>query len=218
MDRLKYFDRALFGKQVGGIGMIVILDVICLIFSPFYGRMPFVTVGGILLFINMLGTCILYQNFILSRGESGFELNTEKMVYYPTTRQQILLNKYAKTLVLVVIQLLLTLVCLGFAKLSSRGEMANGRFLSGCLMVFIGILCTSGVAILVMHLTPYGIYLPMILFYPLHLLMKWLEQLRGQWKPGNYNDVTFTLLMAGIAFVLWLLLLRIGVKIYEKVA
>lgn len=217
MDRLKVFDRALFVRQIGGIGMIVGLDVICLIISPFYGQMQFSTVGGILLFINMLNTCILYQNFILSRGEIGFELNTEKMVYYPTTRQRFLMNKYSKTLIFLLIQLILTIVCLGFGKLSLRGEMDNDRFLYGCLFVVIGILCTSGTAILVMHLTPFGIYLPMLLFYPLLLLIRRLEQLQEQLKPEVMNEIALALSIAAIAFLLWLLLLGIGVKIYEKV-
>ncbi|MDF2905628.1 MAG: hypothetical protein K0R34_949 [Herbinix sp.] len=217
MDRLKVFDRALFARQIGGISTIVILDVICLIFSPFYGRMRFVTVGGIFLFINMLNTCILYQNFLLSRGEDGFELNTEKIVYYPTTRQRFLINKYSKTLLLLIIQLLLSNVCLGFGNLSTRGEMNDSRFYGVNLIVLVGILTTSGAAILVMHLIALGIYLPMLLFYPLHLLAKWLEHIYYQLQPTVFTELTLTISVAAIAFILWLILLPIGVKIYEKV-
>lgn len=198
--------------------MIVILDVICLIFSPFYGQIRFEAVSGVLLFINMLGTCILYQSFLLSRGEYGFDLNTEKIVYYPTTRKRFLINKYSKTLIFIIIQLTLTILCLGLGKLSSRGEMENSRFLNGCLIVFIGILITSGVSILVIHLTPFGVYIPMILFYPLLTLMIWLESLGEQRKLTEYYQVALSLSIAAIAVLLWLLLLWVGIKIYEKVA
>ncbi len=217
MDRLKVVDRALFVRQIGGISMIVIMDVIYLVISPFYGRMEFDTVGGIILFVNMLNTCILYHNFLLSRGESGFELNTEKIVYFPTTRPRFLLNKYSRTLVFLLIQILLTLVCLWLGRFAVRGEMESRCFLYGCLFVLIGVLATSGAAILLMHLAPWGLYLSMLLFYPLMLHNRQLEQFTSQFILTGSNEIIYVIQIIAIAFTLWLLLLGIGVKIYEKV-
>lgn len=217
MDRIKPFDRAWLGKQIGGIGMIVVLDVFFLIFSPFYGQMPVPTVAGIILLVNMLNTCILYQTLLLSRGETGFELITEKIVYFPTTRQRFLWNKYVKTLPYLLIQVLLAMLCLGIGGLAARGAMNDRLFLYGGLTVLIGIMSTSGMAILFIHLAPAGIYLSMLFYYPLYLLVKWLEPVEaGRWFTNTWN-ITLVLSIAGMFMLLWLLLLCIGVRLYERI-
>lgn len=105
MNRLKAFDRALFGRQIGPISIIVILDVICLLIGPFFGQMSFMTSSNVLIVINMLNTCFLYHSYMITMGDTSLELMTEKIVYYPTTRGRFLWNKYIKTLMLVIIQL-----------------------------------------------------------------------------------------------------------------
>jgi hypothetical protein len=217
MNRLKIFDRALLGKQIGGIGLIVILDVICLIFSPFYGRMSFIGVSSIFLVTNILGTCFLYHSFLIVRGDMRFELNTEKIVYYPTTRAQFLMNKYAKTLIYLVVQLMLTNICLWLGSFTAHGEMDRSRYLGCNLLVFISILCTSGVILLVMHLMPMGIYFSLISYYPLSLLAKGMKLVHQQSGWFDYGETSLSLICAIFTFVLWLLLLWLGVKIYERV-
>jgi hypothetical protein len=108
-------------------------------------------------------------------------------------------------------------VCLGIGKLSSGGELDNRYFFNGCLIVLIGVLGTSGVVNLVMHLMPFGIYLSMLLFYPFCLLINWIKQIQSQLRLENKNEITLFLSIVAIAFILWLFLLGIGVKIYERV-
>lgn len=218
MDRWKVFDRALFEKQIGGIGIIVILDVVYLITGVFFGRMEFELLCNFILLINMFNTCILYHNFIVSRGDMKFELNTEKIVYYPTTRTQFLLNKYAKTLIFLVIQLILNTASLGLGYFGCHGELDQSRIISSFLMVLISILFTSGVAIIVMHLMPLGIYLSLLLYFPLSFLAGWLEQLPAKSDSILLNEYVAAGYIGLITIIVWMLLLWIGVKIYEKVS
>lgn len=218
MDRLKVFDKALYAKQIGGNGIIVIADTIYLVTGVFFGMMSFQSLCSFILAVNMFTTCILYHNFIVSIGDMGFELNTKKIIYYPTTRLQFLLNKYAKTLIFLVIQLSLSLACLGLGYLGSRGGMPGSTAIGGLLMVYISILLTSGVSIVVMHTMPMGIYLSMILYFPLFLFSGVLEKLLTlkAYTIGNIYLTVFLIILVTTA--LWLALLWIGKLVYEKIS
>ncbi len=217
MDRLKVFDRALLGKKVGGNSAIVIIDTIYIISGVVFGRMFFLPLLRYVLLVNILVTCILYQNFIISRGDMKLELITEKIIYYPTTRFQFLLHKYAKTLIFLLIQVCITLVSLYFGYYGNRGQLDIIRVI-GCLMtVFIGVLLTSGTCLLVMHTMPLGVYLAMILYLPLFLGMGIFEKvLIGEAYVLVSIPVTLFLIVI-MVMLLWMLLLWIGVKIFEKV-
>ena len=217
MNRLKVFDRALLGKQIAGNGMIVIIDINCLIVGVFWGLMELKVLISFILITNILGTCILYHSFILSQGDMGMELNTKKIIYYPTTRYQYLLNKYAKTIIFLLIQLILTLACLGLGYFGNRGNMETERVVISLLTVTISILLTSGTAILVMHAMPLGIYLPMILLIPLISLTGRIQELSEQNQYFHEHIGVVSALIIMITAVLWGVLLWIGVKIYEKV-
>ena len=167
--------------------------------------------------INILATCVLYHNFIVSRGNLCFELNTEKIVYFPTTRKKFLRNKYIKTIFFLSIQLLLTLACLGLGYMGSHGQVDITRVLVSLLLVFISILLTSGTAIQVMHITPLGIYIATFLFFPFVLLNKYVVKMYDLHLYLG-GSLYYTLLLIGVATViLWFLLLWIAGKIYEKV-
>jgi len=218
MNRLKVFDRALLEKQIGGIGIIVIIDVTYLISGVFFGFMDFQTLFMWILFANMLATCRLYHSFIVSRGDMRFELNTEKIVYYPTTRFQYLLNKYAKTLIFLIIQWFITMFCLVLGYFGNRGEMDSSGILGSMLMVYIAILLASGVSILVMHTMFLGIYLPMLLYFPLIFLVKILVKIL-EMKMHNLGNETLVILLIGlITTMLWVIQLWIGVKVFERVS
>ncbi len=218
MDRVKVFDRALLGKQIGGNGIIVIIDVTYLITGVFFGQMDFTLLYRWVLAVNMLATCILYHNFIVSRGDMCFELNTEKIVYYPTTRFQFLINKYAKTIIFLVIQLSITLACLGLGYFGSRGGISNSQVIESLLVVYIGVLLTSGVAILVMHTMPLGIYFSMLLYYPLTLFAGSLEKILNKNSQNVGSVYAGVLLIVVLIAIIWLFLLWVGGKIYEKVS
>jgi hypothetical protein len=218
MDRLKVFDRALLGKQIGGNGLIVIADTVYLITGVFFGMMEFQALCRVILFINLFVTCVLYHNFIVSKGNMKFELNTEKIVYYPTTRYRFLLNKYAKTLILLVIQFILTMACLGLGYFGNRGHIEASRIIAGLLLVYVGILLTSGTAILVMHLMPFGIYLSMLLYLPLMLFSIALEKLlNGRLTVFGWNSVIIVSAIVLTILILWMLMLWVGKIIYEKI-
>lgn len=217
MNRLKVFDKALLEKQVGGIGSIVIIDVTYLVSGVFFGFMDFQTLFMWILFANMLATCLLYHSFVVSRGDMRFELNTEKIVYYPTTRFQYLLNKYAKTLIFLVIQWVITMFCLGLGYVGNKGEMDDSRIIGSMLLVYIAILLTSGLSILVMHTMPLGIYLSMLLYFPLIFFARILEKIL-EMKMYNIGNESFAILFIGlITTMLWACLLWIGVKVFERV-
>ncbi|MHB8130669.1 MAG: hypothetical protein ACYDEX_16890 [Mobilitalea sp.] len=217
MNRLKVFDRALLEKQIGGLGIIVIIDVTYLVSGVFFGFMDIQTLFMWILFANMLATCLLYHSFIVSRGDMRFELNTEKIVYYPTTRFQYLLNKYAKTLIFVIIQWIITIFCLVLGYFGNKGEMDSSRIIGGMLMVYIAILMTSGISILVMHTMPLGIYLSMLLYFPLIYFARMLEKIL-EMKMYNLGNESFAILLIGlITTAVWVLLLWIGVKVFERV-
>lgn len=216
MNRLNAFDRDLIGRRVGTIGMIVILDVFCLLIGPFFGQMSFMSMSSVLIVINMLNTCFLYHGYIITSNDTGLELITEKIVYYPTTRGHFLWNKYIKTLIFVAVQLLLTLICLELSYLTSNWEMDTSRFIGGILMVFTSILLTSGMAILVMHITPLGLYAALLLFYPLTMIARAMEYFHSQINPTLTEEMGFAVMIAAGLFIVWLLLLWPGIRIYEK--
>jgi hypothetical protein len=218
MERLKIFERALLKKQLGAIGMIVILDIIYLILSPFYGHLSFLGVCAIILLINMLSTCFLYHALLLSKGEVNFELNTEKIVYYPITRTNYLRSKYAKTIILLCIQLILTNLCLWLGEFTARGEMDQARYIGCNLLVCISILSTSGIILIVMHYKPLSIYLSLFIYYPLILLAKGMEYIHYHPELLAFDELVLALLCATFTFVLWLLFLLLGIRIFEKVS
>ncbi len=216
MNRLKAFDRALFGRRIGTISSIVILDVICLLIGPFFGQMSFMNMSSVLIVINMLNTCFLYHSYIIAMGDTSLELITEKIVYYPTTRGRFLWNKYIKTLIFVAVQLLLATSCLGLGYLASNWVMDISRFIGGLLLVYASILLTSGMAILVMHFAPLGLYAALLLFYPLTLMAKALEHIHSQLNLTQSKEAGFAVITAAGIFIVWILMLWLGVKIYEK--
>ncbi len=218
MNRLKAFDRALFGRQIGSISMIVILDVICLLIGPFFGQMSFMNVSNVLIVINMLNTCFLYHSYIVTMGDTNLELVTEKIVYYPTTRGRFLWNKYIKTLPFVIVQLLLAAACLELGYMTSNWKMDTSRFIGGILVALISILLTSGTILLVMHFTPLGLYAALLLYYPITLLARAMEYIHSQLSLTQMDEIGFAFLAAGGVFAIWLLLLWLGVKIYEKIS
>lgn len=217
MERHKIFDKALLARQIGGNGIIVIADTIYFISGVFFGFMSSQTLFRYILFVNMFVTCILYHNFILSMGELSFERNTEKIVYYPTTRLHFLMNKYAKTLILLLIQLILTLTCLGLGYIGSRGGIGSSKLLVSLLLVYISILLTSGTIIIVMHVMPLGIYLAMLLYFPFLLFTPAIEGIFS----GPYESTGKLLLYAFpvllITAALWLALLWLGKAVYERI-
>jgi hypothetical protein len=217
MNRLKAFDRALFGRQIGAISIIVILDVICLLICPFFGQMSFISFSNVLIIINMLNTCILYHSYIVSMGDTSLELITEKIIYYPITRGRFLWNKYIKTLIFVVIQLLLTAACLGLGYMTSNWEMEPSRWVGGFLMVYTSILLTSGMAVIVMHIKSLGLYLSLLLYYPLTLIAKAMEHIHSQLNLNQMDEVGLAALVAVGIFIIWILMLWLAVKIYEKI-
>lgn len=216
MNQLKVFDRALLGKRIAGNGFIVIVDVIYLIVGVFFGSIEFRSLMGFILTSNALTTCILYQNFLITQGDMKPELMTRKVLYYPTTRYQFLWNKYAKTLFFLLIQLLLTLACLGLGFYGNRGSMETGRVITGLLGVYMSILLTSGVAILLVHIMPLAIYLSMVTVIPLLPFLSWLHN-RIEWKE-IIDKLPFLGLVILITAFFWLVLLWIGGKVYEKVS
>lgn len=215
MNRQEAVDRALFGRQLGGIGMIVLLDVGCLCIGTFFGQMSFMSISRVLIIINMLNTCFLYHSYLVTMGDTSLELITEKLVYYPTTRGQFLWNKYKKTLIFLVVQLLLAAVSLGLGAMSSHGEMDSSRLIGGCLLVYSSILLTSGMIILVMHFTPLGLYAALLLYYPLTLMARAMEYLHSQPGITQTAEIGLGMLAAFGVFILWLLMLWLGVKIYH---
>jgi hypothetical protein len=217
MDRLKVFDRALLGKKIAGNSLIVITDTIYLIAGVFFGSMKVETLYGFILFTNMFVTCVLYHNLIVSRGDMEFELITEKIVYFPTTRIRFLWNKYTKTLIFLLIQETLTLVCLGLGYYGNRGHMDSIRIIGSLVLVYAAILLTSGVSILVMHTMPLGIYLSMLFYVPLYLLEDQYEKIisgKLQMIEGIFPSVFALFIMIAL---LWLILFWIGNKVYEKI-
>ncbi len=216
MNRLKAFDRALFGRQIGAISIIVIIDVICLLIGPFFGEMSFMNMSSVLIVINMLNTCFLYHSYIVTMGDTSLELITEKIVYYPTTRERFLWNKYIKTLIFVIVQLLLAAVCLGLGYMTSNWEMDTSRLIGGLFVVYTSILITSGVIILVMHITPLSLYAALLLYYPLTLISKTMENIHSLLNLTLIEETGFVVLVAGGIFIFWILMLWLGVKIYEK--
>jgi len=217
MERLKEFDRALLGKQIGGNSAIVILDTVYFISGVIFGQIHLEALLQYVLFMNMLTTCILYRNFIVSRGELNYELNTEKIIYYPTTRLQFLLNKYAKTLFFLCIQLVITLLCLGLGYYGNMGRMDAIRILASLVVVILGVLVSSGTAILVMHITPLGVYLTMLLYLPLFYGMSYLGKILSQESLITMNAPVILCAMTIVVILLWMASLFAGVKIYEKV-
>jgi hypothetical protein len=217
LNQQKTFDVALYNKQIGGNGIIVIVDVSYIIAGVFFGRINLQLLFFILLVVNMFTTCILYHNFLISRGDMCFELNTEKIVYFPTTRYYFLWNKYAKTMIFLIIQEIITLACLGLGYLGSQGQVDQYRVLGSMLIVFIGILLTSGVIINVMHAMPLGIYFAMFLIFPLIYLIKYLDKVlvtRTFILDNLYLTIT---VIVFITIIIWLLLLWLAGKVYEKI-
>lgn len=216
MNRLEAFDRALFGRQIGTISIIVIIDVICLLIGPFFGKMSFMNMSSVLIMVNMLNTCFLYHSYIITVGDTSPELITEKIVYYPTTRGRFLWNKYIKTLMFVVVQLLLTSACLGLGYLTSHWEMDTSRFIGGFLLVYTSILLTSGMVILVMHFAPLGLYAALLVFFPLTLIAKAMEHIHTKLNLAQVEEWGFAAIASAGIFVIWILMLWLGIKIYEK--
>lgn len=217
MDRLKLFERSLLGKQVGGNGLLVIIDTVYLVSGAFFGQMDYLFLLRYVLFVNMLVTCILFQNLIVSRGEIAFELNTEKMVYYPITRLQYLLNKYAKALLFLLLQSSITLVGLWFGYYGNRAQLDMERIIGSLLVLMISILLTSGVSIISMHTMPMGIYLSMLLYLPLSYAAPWLQGILYENNYLIYNlFMTIGIILLGVILI-WLFLLWIGVKVYERI-
>lgn len=216
MNQLKVFDRALLGKQIAGNGFIVIVDIIYLIAGVFFGSMELRSLLSFILICNALTTCILYHNFLVTKGDTNLELMTRKVLYYPTTRYQFLWNKYAKTLIFLMIQLILSLVCFGLGYYGNRGSMELGRVITGLLGVYMSILLTSGVAILLVHTMPLAIYLSIVTVIPLLPFLSWLHNRIG-WREITGNELLALGLVMCITASLWLALLWIGGKVYEKV-
>lgn len=83
-------------------------------------------------------------------------------------------------------------------------------------MVYTTILLTSGMAISVMHLTKLGIYITLLLYYPLTLMAKAMEHIHSQQNFSRVGELGVAALAAVGIFILWMLLLWQGVKICEK--
>lgn len=216
MDRTKLFERTLLGKQVGGNGLIVILDTIYLVSGVFFGRMEYTTFIKYVLLINMLGTCILFHNMVISRGELSFELNTEKIVYYPTTRLQYLLHKYAKALIFACIQSGITLIGFWFGYYGNRGQLDWERMIGGLLTLTISILLTSGFSVVSMHLMPMGIYLSLLLYLPLSFGAAFLHNLLYE-NQYIFHSVLVTIYLLLLSVILlWGVLLWLGLKVFER--
>ncbi len=217
MERHKVFDKALFAKKIGGNGIIVITDTIYLISGVFFGFMKAQSLFNYIIFVNMFITCILYHNFVVSRGDINFELNTEKIIYFPTTRLHFLMNKYAKTLILLIIQLIITLACLGLGFVGKHGDFAIGKQIASLLLVVISILLTSGMIVNVMHVMSLGIYLAMLLYIPLMLFTPVIERIfcRQNVFDGKLIFIIFSILFITVA--LWLFFLWLGKIVYEKI-
>lgn len=217
MQNQRMFDKALLYKHIGGNGTIVIIDVCYLISSVSFGLGDLHTILTWVFVANMLATCVLFQSFIISMGDGGLELNTEKIIYFPTTRYQFLWNKYAKTLLFLLIQIVYTIPCLGFGYLGNRLHMNKVRVVGILLMVVLGIILTSGIAILVMHISPYTVYLPMLFVFPIALITKpWVNKLDKMFIGWKELIIYVSIILVLISAV-WLLLLWLGGKIYEKI-
>lgn len=217
MNRWKLFDRALIEKQIGGISLIVIINTIYLITGVFFGNMSFQVLFRFVLLVNMIVTCILYHSFIISMGDLKLELITEKIVYYPTTRFQFLLNKYIKTAKFILIQLFITILCLILGYYGSRGQIDNRDIIGTLMTVCISIMLTSGVTLLVMHRMPFGVYLPMLLYAPLAVCDTFFQKLLWEQINGRVNLLITIFVILTITTLIWFILLWIGTKIYEQV-
>lgn len=210
------FGLELLSRQIGGNSVIIILDTIYFISGAFFGQIGLVALLQYVLFMNMFVTCILYQNLNVTKGDLKLELITEKLVYYPTTRVRILADRYRKTLILLGVQSILTLLCLGVGYYGSSGRVDGIRVLSVMLIMFTGILIASGCCILVMHTMPLGVYLSMLAYLPLFFGIERLARILSGKEQLFCGLPLFVMSFILSVILLWLLLLHAGVKAYRR--
>lgn len=217
MDRYRRFDLQLLEKQISGNSIIVITDTIYFVSGAFFGRMEMSTLLRYILLVNMAVTCVLYHSFTVTKGELKPELITEKIVYFPTTRLHYLGNLYRRTLRFLLIQMVLTLLSLGVGYYGSNGNVDGMRVLESLLMVGAGVLISSGICLLVMHVMPYGVFLTMLAYLPLSIAAEQFATI----MVGRDLDVislsALVILIIVMTIMIWLLLLWAGVKLYERI-
>lgn len=217
MNRVKVFDGVLLQQQIGGIFWLVVINVMYLLFGCFFSYAPFHIIARYIIIENMLVTCLLLHNFMITRGDMKLELITEKIVYYPTTRYQFLWDKYVKVLKLTLIQLVLTGLCFVFANLVAKGAMNLKNLWGYCMLVLISCLIASGIALITMHFFSMGIYLSLFLAFPLWFLGKVTENV----VVNNHITLMNLSLITGSALlvlgIIWFVMLWIAGIVYERI-
>lgn len=210
MIRQFIFDQSLFKKRIGSIWTMISIDICYIIIGPFFGIIGMKQLFSIISVVHILLTCMLFQIFTISQGEFILELNTEKSIYFPTTRLNYLKSKYLVTLLFLCFQILITLICLGLGYLGNKGHLDLDYVIGGLFILLTNILFTSGIITLVMHINPMAIYVPLILSLPFILISNGVIYLL---KQDYYNVI---LIMALISVLLWIILLFLGKYIYER--
>jgi hypothetical protein len=210
MIRQFMFDLALFTKRIGSIWAMVGIEISYIIFGVFFGIVEMKHLFTVISIVQILLTCMLFQIVTISQGELLLELNTEKAIYFPTTRLNYLKSKYLITILLLCFQTLITFICLGLGYLGNRGHLGMDYVVGSLLVVLINVLFSSGIIILVMHMNPITVYLPLVLTLPLNLISNGIIYLLNQ----KYYNILF--LVAIFSVFLWILMLHVGNYIYEK--
>lgn len=209
MNRQILFDNALFTKHIGSIAIMIIIDVCYFISSVSFGVMELKSLLMAISFVHSILTCILFHIFLISRGELNFELITEKVAYFPTRRVDFLKSKYIFTINLIIIQLVLTTICLGIGNLGSCGMVDSKRILACILMVVISILLTSSCILLLMHINPFAIYLSLLISLPLSYVSKLIAYL--------LNNTMYTLLfiLVTLVLIIYIVCFYVAYKIFK---
>lgn len=211
MNRQFLFDNALFTKHIGSIAMMIIIDVCYFISSVSFGMVELKSLLMAISLVHLILTCILFQILIISRGELNFELITEKVTYFPTRRVDFLKSKYIFVINLLIIQLVLTTICLGIGNLGSHGMVDSKRVLACVLMVVISILLTSSCIILIMHINPFAIYLSLLMSLPLSYVSKLIVYLLN----NSMYELLFILFT--LVIIICIVCFNVAHKIYKCV-
>lgn len=210
MIRQFMFDLALFTKRIGSIWAMMGIEISYIIFGVFFGIVEMKHLFTVISIVQILLTCMLFQIVSISQGELLLELNTEKAIYFPTTRLNYLKSKYLITILFLCFQTFITFICLGLGYLGNRGHLGMDYVVGSLLVVLINVLFSSGIIILVMHMNPITVYLPLVLTLPLNLISNGIIYLLNQ----KYYNILF--LVAVFSVFLWILMLHVGNYIYEK--